>query len=225
APPPLATSAANAHAGPHAITISGASSHNYSLSYSDGTLTVNPADLTLVADNQTKIYGDTNPSLTYHDDPSYPFVNGDNGSSLASQPALDTAPSGSPVGAYEITIAGAVDPDYVISYAVGTLTVTPAPLTLVAESKAKIYGAGNPTLTFHAVGLVNGDDKYSALTVAPSLDTADPSSHVGSYPITISGASSHNYSLGYTGATLTVNRADLTLVADNKSKTYGEVNP
>ena len=47
--------------------------------------------------------------------------------------------SGSP---YAITASGAADPDYTISYVAGTLTVTPAPLTITADNQSKVYGSG-----------------------------------------------------------------------------------
>src|SRR5207248_11111147 len=100
----------------------------------------------------------------------HPFVNGAAKSSLATEPALATAPGGSPVGTYAITIGGAVDPDYVIDYTAGTLTVNPAELTLVADDQTKTYGDANPALTFYDDGahpFVNGDSK-SSLTTQPT---------------------------------------------------------
>ena len=55
--------------------------------------------------------------------------------------------------AYAITASGAVDPDYTISYVGGTLTVTPAPLTITANNQTKVYGAALPTLTASYCGL------------------------------------------------------------------------
>ena len=40
-----------------------------------------------------------------------------------------------------ITASGAVDSDYTISFAAGTLTVSPAPLTITASNQTKVYGA------------------------------------------------------------------------------------
>ena len=50
--------------GTYAITASGAVSANYTIGYVSGTLTVNPAVLTVTADNQTKAYGAANPAFT-----------------------------------------------------------------------------------------------------------------------------------------------------------------
>ena len=92
------------------------------------------------------VYGGGLPALTA----SYSgFVNGDTAASLTTQPTLSTTATadshvaGSP---YSITASGAVDPDYTISYVAGTLSVTPAPLTITANDQTMVYGAALPTL-------------------------------------------------------------------------------
>ena len=90
--------------------------------------------------------------------------------------------AGSP---YTITASGAVDTDYTISYVAGTLTVTPAALTITADNQTKVYGAALPTLTASYSGFVNGDTSAS-LTTQPTLTTtATASSHVAGSPYTI----------------------------------------
>ena len=77
-----------------------------------------------------------------------------------------------------------------ISYVAGTLTVTPAALTITADNQTKVYGAALPTLTASYTGFVNGDTSAS-LTTQPTLSTtATASSHVAGspYAITASGA-------------------------------------
>ena len=103
------------------------------------------ASLTVTADNQTKVYGAANPTLTHT---TTGFVNGDNegdltGSITCSTPADQT----SPVASYPITCSGATSTKYTISYVAGTLTVTTATLTVTASNQTKVYGAANPTLT------------------------------------------------------------------------------
>ena len=93
------------------------------------------------------------------------FVNGDTSASLTTQPTLATTAtasshvSGNP---YSITASGAADSDYTISYVSGTLTVTPAALTITANNQTKVYGGAMPTLT--------------ALTPASSTATPPPAS-------------------------------------------------
>src|SRR5690606_13815908 len=99
--------------------------------------------------------------------------------------------------------------NYAISYASGTLTVTPAPLVITAEDKAKVYGAGLPEFTVRYEGFVNGDG-LASLTTPPSFSTtATQASHVGQYLIRPANAESGNYAINYVEGTLLVTPAPL----------------
>src|SRR5262249_24618260 len=112
-----------------------------------------------------------------------------------------------------------------ISYVSGTLTVTPAALTITANNKSRAYGSANPALTVSYAGFVNSDTAAS-LTTPPTVTTsATASSGVGTYAITASGAASGNYTIAYVAGTLTVNPATLTISANDKSRVYGAANP
>jgi hypothetical protein len=203
--------------GTYPITASGAASANYTISYTDGTLTVTQAALTITASNATKTYGTANPALsvTYAG-----FVNGDDNTSLTTQPSITTtAVTGSPVGTYPVTASGAASANYTISYAAGTLTVIQAALTITASNATKTYGTANPALSVTYAGFVNGDDNTSLTTQPTVTTTAVTGSAVGTYPVTASGAASANYSISYTGGTLTVTQAALTITARNTTKT------
>src|SRR5205823_5879797 len=70
-----------------------------------------------------------------------------------------TATASSAVTTYPITVSGtpATSSNYTISYVDGTLTVTPASLTVTANDTSKQYGAANPTFTVSYGSFVNGD--------------------------------------------------------------------
>ena len=108
------------------------------------------------------------------------------------------------VGSYTITASGAVDTDYTISYIAGTLTVTPAPLTITADNQSKVYGATLPTLTVSYAGFVNGDTAAS-LTTPPTLahdrDGGQPRRQLCHHR---SGAVDADYTISYTSGTLSV---------------------
>lgn len=141
------------------------------------------APLTIAAVNQSNVYGAAIPSLTA----SYAgFVNGDTAASLTTPPTLTTAATAaSHVGSYGITASGAVDSDYSIRYASGTLTVTPAALTITADNEGMVYGGTLPALTVTYAGLVNGDTPATFSTApntAPTVTTsATASSPEGAY--------------------------------------------
>ena len=149
------------------------SATGYTFNFVKGSLSVTPLPLTIAANNASKVYGSADPTLTAS---ASGFVDGDSMSSLNTQPTLSTtATAGSPVqtGGYPITASGAFDPDYSISYQPGTLTVTPAPLTVRANATSKVYGAAVPLLTDTISGFVNGDGPGVVFGAADAHDHGD----------------------------------------------------
>ena len=217
-----ATSSSHVAGSPYAINAAGAADSDYAISYVGGNLAVTAAPLTITANNQAKAYGAALPTLTA----SYTgLVNGDTSASLTSLPTITTSANaasrvaGSP---YAITASGAVDGDYAISSVDGNLTVTQAPLTVVADNQSKVYGAALPTLTASYTGLVNGDTSAS-LTSLPTITTsAGAFSDVNSYTVTAAGAVDGDYSIGYSPGTLSVTPAQLSIAAAGQTSTYGQ---
>jgi gliding motility-associated-like protein len=213
------TAVTNSPVNTYPITVNGAVSSNYTIVYQPGTLTVTPAPLTVTANNATKPYGATVPLLGVNYSG---FVGADNAASLTTAPTLTTpAVTNSPVGTYPITPSGAVSSNYTFIYKPGTLTVTPAALTITASDDTKTYGSANPALAVTYAGFV-GADNAASLTVAPTINTtAVNGSPVGTYPITASGAVSANYTITYKPGILNVTKAALTITANNKGKAFG----
>lgn len=82
--------------------------------------------------------------------------------------------------------------------------VNPAPLTITADNKSRLFNTPNPALTVSYSGFVNGQDA-AVLTTPPTLSTAAVStSPPGQYTIAVSGAAAANYAIAYIGGTLTV---------------------
>jgi gliding motility-associated-like protein len=222
--PTFATTATSASpVGTYPITASGAADPNYTITYQPGTMTVTAAPLTVTASDQSMMYGSAIPVLTvtYNG-----FVNGDNASSLTTAPTVSTtATSASPAGTYPITASGAVDPNYAINYAAGTMTIGKATLTVTGISPTMTYGAAVPTLGVTYSGFVNGDTQASLTTQPTATTTATSSSPVGTYPVTPSGGVSANYTFNYVPGTLTVGPAQLDVTANNATMTYGGAFP
>jgi hypothetical protein len=179
----------------------------------DSTLTVTAKAATVTANPKSKTYGDTNPAL---DAAITGTVNGD----TLTYTLATTADTSSGVGSYPITVTLGSNPNYNVTKTDGTLTVTAKAATVVANDKSKIYGDANPTLDATVTGTVNGDTLSYTLAT-----TATAPSGVGSYPITVTLGSNPNYTVTKTDSTLTVTAKTATVVADAKSKTYGDANP
>ncbi|WP_186758167.1 MBG domain-containing protein, partial [Echinicola salinicaeni] len=205
--------------GTYAITASGYTSGNYTISYVDGSFEITKAALTVTADNQSKVYGDTDPSLTV----SYiGFVNGDDETALGG--TLDVSrTAGEDVGTYAITASGYTSGNYTISYVDGSFAITQAALTVTADDKSKVYGATEPSLTVSYSGFVNGDDETA---LGGTLDVSRTAGEdVGNYTITASGYTSGNYTISYVDSNFAITPAALTVTADDQSKVYGDADP
>lgn len=111
---------ATVHVGSYSVACAATSTADYTVGYTPGTLTVNPATATVTAPNATRLAGQVNPTFT----PAYAFVNGETAGVLTT-PATCSSPAtaSSPPGSYPITCSGAAAADYVFSYVAGTLTV------------------------------------------------------------------------------------------------------
>ena len=223
--------AATAAAGPYTITPSAATGGtfnpaNYAITYTTGTLTVNKAVLSVTADAKTKSYGATDPAFTVTDSG---LVNGETAAVLGGTLAFTRA-SGENVGSYLITPSGLTSANYTITFNTGTLSITPAALTVTASAKIKTYGSIltlNGATDFNSSGLLNGETIESVtLTASGSPAGTAATAAAGPYTITPSAATGGtfnpaNYTITYATGTLTVNKAALSVTADAKTKTYG----
>ena len=136
----LSTVPATSHAGSFAITASGGTDPDYTITLVNGTLTIGQAALTITANNQSMTYGGTQPALTA----TYTtLVNGDTSAAISGL-VLSTVPATSHAGSYAITASGATDPDYNITLVNGTLTIGQAALTITANNQSMTYGGTQP---------------------------------------------------------------------------------
>jgi hypothetical protein len=200
----LAPRGAAAAAGVHAITQGTLSANdNYALSFNPGTLSVARAQLSISANDQVKVYGDADPTLTYTL----------GGSGLHYSDVLTgrlSAPIGQGASAGQHVIAQgslAANPNYVLTYQPGTLSVSRAPLLIAADPSVRFVYNDN-VLTATGIGL-----RYNeTLTVASGLQlttSATPSSTAGMYTVSAGGATAANYDLSYRNSTLEVMSQDV----------------
>jgi hypothetical protein len=158
------------------------------------------ATLVVTAINAGRFYGDSNPEFTGTIKGLAP---GDN----ITVTFTCVANPGSSVGDYVI-VPTLVDPDnklgnYNVVINNGTLTVTPAPLSIVADDVTRTAGQPNPAFTGTITGIKNGDD-----ITATHDSPATVGSEAGAYPIipTLKDASGRigNYAVTISNGTLTV---------------------
>jgi predicted alpha-1,2-mannosidase len=192
--PTLSTTATSSSpAGYYQITASGAAANNYTFTYVPGTLTIIPQSL----------FTTPFPEKTYGDPDFYEFGTAINGAYASSNTNVATIANN---GNIHITGAGTtsikITRDSVSLSKI--LTIDKAPLTITANNESKIAGTANPALGITYTGFVYNDSPTS-LTVQPTvMTTAVFSSPVGTYPITVGGATATNYNITYVPGVLTV---------------------
>jgi hypothetical protein len=196
-------------------------------------LTVTPAAITVTVNPQSRSYGAANPVLTV----SYSgFINGDTAAVISGTPVLSVgAITNSLVGTYIITnqLGTLQATNYGFVLVNGTLTVTPAPLTITANAATKVYGQtlafGGGSTQFTASGLQNGET-VGSVTLAVSNSGGAASAAVGGYSLTPSAATGGtfnpvNYTITYAPGVLTVTPAAIMVTVNPQSRSYGAVNP
>jgi len=132
-------------------------------------------------------------------------VNVGAGGTITPTPVYIRLKSSTPAGNYagNILLTGTGPTN--ASIAMPNSTVTPAPLSITADNKNKIFGTINPVLTITYNGFVNNDGPMQLTTPASIITAAVTTSPVGQYPITVSGAISSNYVFTYIPGLLTIN--------------------
>ncbi len=95
---------------------------------------------------------------------------------------------------------------------------------MIADAKTKVYGDADPSLTYQVSGLKNGDSAGSILTGGLNRAAGE---NVGVYGINQGdlALNSGNYDLSYQGNNLTITKALLNVIADGKTKVYGDADP
>lgn len=211
--------AAGEDVGKYVITPAGlAEQGNYYVKYVCDTLTITRATATVTADAKSKVYGETDPTLTA-------TVTGLKRSDEASVITYTVSrAAGEAVGDYTITPAGdTVQGNYKVTYVTGTFTITRATATVTANDATKVYGADDPaSFTATVTGLQNGDTE-SVLTYTVTRAAGE---NVGDYTITPSGnAVQGNYNVTYVTGTFKITPAAATVKADAQTKVYGDADP
>lgn len=182
-------------------------------------LTVAKASLTVTADAKTKMYGTTDPLLTYVVKLT-DLKNGDAATVVAG--SLERT-AGQDVGAYVIQNKNLTATNYTINFIGADLIITKAPLTVTADAKVKVYGEVDPALTYvvKPTDLRNGD---AATVVTGGLERVS-GQNIGNYAINNKNLTATNYTINYVGAELTITKASLTVTAEAKTKVYGAADP
>jgi hypothetical protein len=201
APAVLSTAAqTTSSVGTYAITVSGAVSGNYAITFRSGSLVISKATPVVT-------WG-TPADITYGPALSGAQLN----ASASTAGSFSYAPAAGArlnAGAGQ-TLFAAFTPSDLLNYNPVTLTrsltVLRAPLAITADGKSKLVGAALPVLTATYVGFVNGENEAVLSSPVTLTTTALASSPAGTYPILASGAVGANYSISFVPGQLFVGK-------------------
>ncbi|MBL4802219.1 MAG: filamentous hemagglutinin N-terminal domain-containing protein, partial [Emcibacter sp.] len=186
------------------------------------------AVLSVTADDKSKTYGDSNSALTQTISG---YVNGETSAILSGSVGTASSTVTTTTNAGTVTITAdagtlATDNNYTINTVDGTFTVNKKTVTVTAASDSKTYDGsaytGGSGITY-SNDFINGDT--STVVTETGLGytgTSQGATNAGSYEITASGLTSTNYDFTYIDGGLAVNKAALTVTANNQTTTYGD---
>jgi hypothetical protein len=174
------------------------------------TVTVTPKNATVTANATSKTYGQADPSFTYS---TSGLINGDTLSGALSRNA------GENVGTYVLTQGTLANANYNLNFTSADITITKADVTVTANAVSKTYGDSDPDLTYGTSGLVSGDTLSGALS-------RNAGENVGTYAISQGSVSGgDNYNISFVGDDLTITQKNITVSAQDKTKSMGTSDP
>ncbi len=104
-------------------------------------------------------------------------------------------------------------------------TINPIVLKARILNVTREYGEANPSFESQYSGFVNGEDASVITSHGHYTTNATQNSDVGVYTITQSDAQAQNYTFSYESGKLTVTKAQLTMIANDKRMDYGDSVP
>jgi gliding motility-associated-like protein len=207
----------NLKVGSAIITIAQGADANYLSNTLSYTLTVNPLAVTLSPTlSQSKVHGDTDPSLSYTSNPAV-GTNLSNGASIAFSGTL-TRTAGEDVGTYSITLGTLTNTNYTLNYTSADFNITAKPITIIpTAAQSKTYGLADATLSYTISPSTLPDGTAISLGGTLSRTTGE---NVGTYSITIGTVSDTNYNISLSSETFEINKKTITASASSVSKEY-----
>lgn len=210
--------------GDYPITVFGATSPNYSVTFVNGRLQViNKLQVITFPIITNKTYGDPAFTLNAESNTGVAPVYSSNNTTVAIVENNEIRIKGA--GEVRITAAFPAIDDYGSTSVERIFTVHKKALTITADNQTRNYGADNPQLTMQYDGFVNSETSDALLTKPVVQTTAVKTSEVTTYAIIVGGATAVNYNITQVNGVLTVTKAQLIIAADDKSKEVGTQNP
>ena len=201
-----------------------ASHTDYTPSPNTVAVTINKAALSITADNKSVTYGDAAPTYTA----SYSgFVGSETASVLGGTLAFACEyAAGSNVGGYTITPSGVTASNYDITFNTGTLTVNKANPVVTAPTAKSLTYNGSAQALVDAGSTTGGELQYSLSSGTGYGDAISTQTNADTYTVYFKVNGNTNYNaVAEQSISVTINKAALSITAENKSLTYGDNPP
>ncbi|MBS4042151.1 MAG: gliding motility-associated C-terminal domain-containing protein [Flavobacteriales bacterium] len=211
--------------GNYPVVVSGLSSANYAVQLVPGNLEITQRRIQVTMDFLSKSYGDVDPALTYSTAPVLGTVL-PNGIRVELNGSLQREP-GEDVGDYRIDIGTIKDlnPNYLIGYVGGLLSIVPKEVRVSADSKSKTYGDLDPAFTYTSIP-GEGEELANGLRVSFTGELErQPGEAVGTYIISRGTLSNPNFNIVFQNGQLEITPLSVEVRADAQTKVYGELDP
>ncbi|NBO82789.1 MAG: hypothetical protein EBU75_08145 [Betaproteobacteria bacterium] len=185
------------NAGTYALTVSGLTAKNYSISYSPGTLTVSPKALTIRVNDDARFVGQAD-AAGYAGASYTGFVTGESIATLGSLSITRTPTSaaGTYMGALQASIPGLTNTNYSITYVPGNYTIVPADQLLVKFSNVSTTYGTDPVYAVTSAQYLKSDTNLV-------VDLTSRSSIAGTtFSLTDGDGGSTSFSVGAQSASL-----------------------
>ena len=217
----------NIDAGTYTVTPAGGEADNYAFEYTEGELTIQPAEVEATFTASNKAYDGTTTATV-----AAKAETGVEGETLSITGATGTFASANAGEGIAVTVntAGctatvtggqAKASNYNITYNTEGVTanITKVELTATAESPSVTYSGYVPSVGCQVTGFVNGETATTAAGyVAPKVTTT--AVDAGTYTVTPAAGQATNYTFKYVSGTLTITKKKITLTYSAKDKDY-----
>ncbi len=194
--------------------------HDITINYLTDTILIAKRKVTVtITSAQSKVYGEADPELT--------FVcnNVVEGETLVGSPKRNVGESAGNYSFYLDTLTDANNPNYSISLSQATFTIQKRQITLTTQNTTKIFGEKDPVFipTLTGEGTLANGEKFEDVIVG--YLSREEGEEAGSYRFTTDNLEiSENYDVTI-DVNFVISRRSVTVICDNKTKTYGDEDP
>ncbi|RZK48718.1 MAG: gliding motility-associated C-terminal domain-containing protein, partial [Pedobacter sp.] len=180
---------------------------NYIIDFEGAQLTIKPKPILITPNSITKIYGDSDPVLTFTHQS---LLNNDN---ITGNLVREV---GEDVGNYKINLGTLKAPEnYLLSIQPAYLTIEKAILIAKANDMTMCEGANLPNFSISYTGFKRGDNEGVLIQPGMVNTNATKNSPAGVYNLTPSGVQALNYSVEYKNGLLTITKTDPVKITAN----------